>query len=326
MIFADKIINLRKKNGWSQEELAEKLGVSRQAVSKWEAAQTVPDLNRILEIASLFSVTTDYLLKDEIENEEYTSDEYKAAKNVSLAQANEYLSLRKSSAVKIAVGTFLCAVSPVLLIFLAGLSSLPSKPTALSETAASFIGLCVLLVIVAAAVVLFVLSGSACAEYKFLENEPFEVGYGVDGMVKDCKKKFHKRYVNYNIIGICLCILSPIPLFALSVLLGGMYAVFGVCILLLLAGAGSAFFVAAGVQNAAMDRLLKAGDFKAEKKEKNRLKEGVSTIYWLVATAVYLAASFATDGWKKTWIIWAVAGVLYAVVINIVKLVIKDND
>ena len=47
MILADKIIRLRKKNGWSQEELAEKMDVSRQAVSKWESAQTVPDLEKI---------------------------------------------------------------------------------------------------------------------------------------------------------------------------------------------------------------------------------------------------------------------------------------
>ena len=46
MILADKIIELRKKNGWSQEELAEMLGVSRQSVSKWEGAQSVPDMNR----------------------------------------------------------------------------------------------------------------------------------------------------------------------------------------------------------------------------------------------------------------------------------------
>ena len=53
MILADKIIEERKKNGWSQEELAEKLGVSRQSVSKWEGAQSVPDLNRLLEMSRL---------------------------------------------------------------------------------------------------------------------------------------------------------------------------------------------------------------------------------------------------------------------------------
>ena len=69
MILADKIIDLRKKNGWSQEELAEKLGVSRQAVSKWESAQAIPDLGRVLAMADLFSVTTDYLLRDETKRE-----------------------------------------------------------------------------------------------------------------------------------------------------------------------------------------------------------------------------------------------------------------
>ncbi len=72
MILADKIIRLRKRNGWSQEELAAKMNVSRQAVSKWEAAQTTPDLEKILQLGNLFGVTTDYLLKDEMEDEEFT--------------------------------------------------------------------------------------------------------------------------------------------------------------------------------------------------------------------------------------------------------------
>ena len=67
MILADKIIQLRKKAGWSQEELAEQLGVTRQSVSKWEGAQSVPDLEKVLQLSSLFHVTTDYLLKDDAE-------------------------------------------------------------------------------------------------------------------------------------------------------------------------------------------------------------------------------------------------------------------
>ena len=69
MTLSDKIIRERKKNGWSQEELAEKVNVSRQAVSKWEAGQSVPDLDKILQISNLFGVTTDYLLKYEVESE-----------------------------------------------------------------------------------------------------------------------------------------------------------------------------------------------------------------------------------------------------------------
>ena len=70
MILADKIVDLRKKSGWSQEELAEKMNVSRQAISKWEGAQSVPDMGRIIQLSEIFGVSTDYLLKDQIEKEE----------------------------------------------------------------------------------------------------------------------------------------------------------------------------------------------------------------------------------------------------------------
>ena len=75
MIFADKLITLRKKAGWSQEELAEKLNVTRQSVSKWEGAQSVPDIDKILQLSCLFGVTTDYLLKDDQGEPEYTPDD-----------------------------------------------------------------------------------------------------------------------------------------------------------------------------------------------------------------------------------------------------------
>ena len=68
MILADKIIKLRKKNGMSQEELAEKINVSRQSVSKWEGAQSIPDLDKIIQMSELFGVTTDYLLKNDVLN------------------------------------------------------------------------------------------------------------------------------------------------------------------------------------------------------------------------------------------------------------------
>ncbi len=65
MPLADKIIELRKKQGWSQIDLADRLDVSRQSVSKWEMAQAVPELDKIIKMSELFSVTTDYLLKDD---------------------------------------------------------------------------------------------------------------------------------------------------------------------------------------------------------------------------------------------------------------------
>lgn len=60
----EKIYTLRKKFGWSQDELADKLSVSRQSVSKWETGESIPEPAKLLSIAKLFSVSTDYLLDD----------------------------------------------------------------------------------------------------------------------------------------------------------------------------------------------------------------------------------------------------------------------
>ncbi len=63
MNMADRIQYLRKTKGLSQEELADKVGVSRQAVSKWESEQSTPDIEKIIIMSELFGVTTDYILK-----------------------------------------------------------------------------------------------------------------------------------------------------------------------------------------------------------------------------------------------------------------------
>lgn len=69
MKLQDKFIMLRKKQGWSQEDLADKLGVSRQAVSRWENGSALPDAQNILQISRLFQVTADYLLNDDFESD-----------------------------------------------------------------------------------------------------------------------------------------------------------------------------------------------------------------------------------------------------------------
>jgi transcriptional regulator with XRE-family HTH domain len=69
MKLSDKLVKLRKRNGWSQESLAEKLNVSRQAVSRWENETAQPDASNILILSKLFGVTADYLLNDEYESD-----------------------------------------------------------------------------------------------------------------------------------------------------------------------------------------------------------------------------------------------------------------
>lgn len=64
MTFSEKLLTLRRQRGWFQEELAARVPISRQAVSKWESGTAVPDTTNILTLADLFGVSTDYLLRD----------------------------------------------------------------------------------------------------------------------------------------------------------------------------------------------------------------------------------------------------------------------
>lgn len=324
MILADKIIRLRKRSGWSQEELADQMQVSRQAVSKWESAQTVPDLEKLLKLSALFGVTTDYLLKDELEDEEFTDEGEPSVKKVTLAQASEYLALRKKASVWIALATFLCVIAVIPLMLLAAKSEVSA---ALSEAAAAGIGLLVLLVFVAIAVAMFLRCGFHSAPYAFLEKEPFETEYGVTGMVKQAQKAFRPTYTRCNILAACVCVLSPVPLFAGTLgNVGDFYMVLLLCATMVLAGLGAAVFIVVGVRWASMQRLLKEGEFAPQEKRKARVKETVSTAYWLLATAIYLLWSFSTDDWQSTWIVWPIAGVVFAAVMCLCNLLIDRGE
>ena len=79
MRFEEKIVELRKTKGLSQEELAEQLGVSRQAVSRWELGQTLPDIPNLLQLCELFGVSADYLVREE---EQTTAKSDQSAKTI----------------------------------------------------------------------------------------------------------------------------------------------------------------------------------------------------------------------------------------------------
>ena len=130
MILADKIIELRKRSGMSQEELAEKLGVSRQSVSKWEGAQSTPDINRILQLSEIFSVSTDTLLKDEEDlpaaeasPQEPSVETEPPLRKVSMEEANSFLAANEKRSVRTPIGVALCILSVVPTIVIESLDS-----------------------------------------------------------------------------------------------------------------------------------------------------------------------------------------------------------
>ena len=342
MILADKIMTLRKKAGWSQEELAGQLGVTRQSVSKWEGAQSVPDLDKVVQMSRLFGVSTDYLLKDEMEDEEFVeaAEEEAPLRKVTMEQAARYLALRKVCAPKIALAVAMCIVSPVVIILLAALAD--AGIGGISEDLAAGIGVSVILVLVAAAVAIFLSCGAKTKEFEFLEKEPFETEYGVSGMVRERRRAYEPTASCCTIAGVVLCILAVVPLMlgvglassGVAAMLtriapADVYAAAAVDVLLLLVACGAGVLVLSGTYTAAMDQLLEEGDYTRREKARSGVKGTVTLIYWLGVTAIFLFYTFGPNGNGQpgcSWFIWAVGGVLYAAVMGVVTLILRWKD
>lgn len=267
MGLSERITDLRKKNGWSQEELAEKLGVSRQAVSKWESGQATPDLDKVINLSNVFGVTTDYLLKDE----EFTPSDEKSddIPIIDEKYAKRFIDTNKRNAKLFATATFLCVISPITLIILGGLSDSPSSK--IGEIFASIAGLCVLFALVIVGVSLFVYGGLKGECYEFFEKDTsFKLTLGARDYVRGEKKKSSDRFVKINIIATSLCIASPIPLIVSAFFENEVIILFMLGALLLTVGVGSGLFVLSGVESSAYNKLLQEGDYTKENKKINK--------------------------------------------------------
>ena len=327
MILADKIIEQRKKNGWSQEELAEKMDVSRQSISKWEGAQSVPDMGRVIRLSQLFGVSTDYLLKDELEQPESSpsTESDSELRTVSMEEASAFLQLREQNAARIALGVMLCILSPVLLILLSGARDMGLL--ALEERQAVGMGLILLFVLVGCAVALFVSCRLRASRFEYLEKEPIDTLYGVDGMVRDRREKFRPAFSRQLTAGIVLCVVAALPLFFSLFFYGedSFAHVVAVCLLLCLIAVGVLLIVRSSIVWDGFRQLLEEDDYSREAKRTEKRFGWIAGCYWMLVTAAYLAWSFITHGWDKSWIIWPVAGVLYGAVYAVLRALNKKD-
>ena len=143
-MLSEKLYQLRKKSGLSQEQLAEQLNVSRQAISKWESGSAFPESEKLIIISNYFGVSVDYLLKDEVEDDAKTANS-EAGKNP-----------------KMVAGLIICITGIVSMILWGLFSSLrPEASTQMSESSmitidgnGIFLILCVVAVIAGAGLLL----------------------------------------------------------------------------------------------------------------------------------------------------------------------------
>ena len=330
MTLADKIMTLRKQKGWSQEELAERLDVSRQSVSKWESGQSIPELDKVVQISTLFGVSTDYLLKEDSngssaspafsseaqKEKENSEDEPAPGRVLSTADVTETLATARKKTLLDAIGVTLCILSPVLLI---------------QEMIA--IGLAMLFVFVAIAVALFITSAHLWDNVRFAKYEKGDrLSTDAAAYVRETLPTARRRFTLHQIIGTVLCVLSPLPLLFFAALSDGSASDFMyerlVGVLFAMVAVGVFLFVRCGTELTVLNRyawLLSEQEApqevfeeeepeEAKRRERNPGKYIFEKIFWPVVTAVYLAVSAITGKWGITWVIWPAAAMVEAIV------------
>ena len=337
MTLGEKINILRRQKGWSQEELAEKLGISRQSVSKWEGENSIPDLDKLVKISELFEVSTDCLLK-----ENFDLPEINASNNInedscektepllclSFNEASDYLHLVENISKKMAFAISLFVLSPICLIIFLSLSSdhgFNHGHGIMTEHFAMSIGLAILLLLVAFGVAIVVINGLKLSKYEYLQTEIFILS---EEAKKDTENKINlfDTTFQYGITGgVVLCILSVIPLFLASALNAAAWiSLWCVSLLLILVAIAVFLFVWVCMIHDSHNKLLQLNDYSPENKEFVK-KTSFHKIYWCVITAIYLIVSFYSNNWDSTWIIWPVAGVSFAAICSIMKTVMRTK-
>ncbi len=332
MNLGDKIMTLRRKQGWSQEELAGLCQVSRQSVSKWESGQSAPDLEKILVLSRIFGVSTDFLLKEEYEREQMPQDEngtpadFKAVdddgsadrheevvacRRIGREEAADFLEHEASWATRMGFGVMMCILSPVLLIELCGLGGCGVIP--LDDNQGSLIGLICLFLILIWPVMTFIRYGIAEREYTYISEGRFAMAYGVDVQIQQQRKAYQPVFTRNITFGVTLCLISVIPILIGAFWEKEVFEILAVGFLLIVVSFAVYLFVSAAITWGSYDRLLKEGDYNPKTGD-NSLAGKIGAIFWPLMAAIYLAWSFLSRDWHITWLVWPVAGCVFAAI------------
>lgn len=249
-------------------------------------------------------------------------------KQLSDEEVKAYITENETASKRIAFGVFLCVLSPVTLIVLGGISETYHF---LSDKLAGGIGLSVLFILIAVAVGIFIYSGMKLEKYEYLKKEPFTLSSYAASYVQSYEKKKQEKFATKMITGVSLCIIG-----VLALIITGLFVdqtriedaagAAAIGVMLALIAVATIFFVTAGMQHDIVKVLLQREEYAYKTEKGKKLIDVIGSIYWPVATCVYLIWSFVTSDWGYTWIVWPIAGVLFGAVSAICSVVCKQKE
>lgn len=244
-----------------------------------------------------------------------TPKEKQDGRYISFEEAKKYVAVNIKSSYRIGLGVVLCIISPVLLILLDGMAECGMG---ISEALASAVGLVFLIIMVASAVGIFIINGIMLNQFQYIQKEIIRLDYSTETYIRNEKQKFSGIFAVYITTGVILCIISIIPLIITGSFFGDdsflQYA--ATAVLFIFISIAVYIFIIAGTRISSYKVLLQEEDYNKDKKN-DTLTAAVASVYWPLITCIYLAYSFITFDWSRSWIIWPVAGVLFAAVASI---------
>ena len=301
MTLSEKITILRKRKGLSQAELAEMLGIAKRTLARWERGEAMPDIQKIVLLSEIFSVSTDSLLIDSIDPEKAEDAmQNKQRRHVSVKQAEEYLKAKFRAAYLIAAATFIMMLAPgIMLIIMA----LPFR----SDILGTVLGLLSFFFLTTLSVSIYIYSHSKTARFDFIASEDFSLDYGATAMLSKTEERIMLSYAVRNTVAIVLCILSLAPLIIVALIskTSDLIIMISVTASLFIAGFGVAMFITSGIKRSALSALHDTKN--SEKIYSKQLEDRIGKGFWILVIGFYLLYSFVSGNWHLSWLIFIFA-------------------
>ena len=315
MTLSEKLVYLRKKHNMSADELATRLGINKRTLMRWERAEAMPDISKIVELSDIFGISTDALLKDEISlTEDCIPVPQGKRRHISYSDVADYLKNKFKAAYLIALATFTVMISPgVMLVIM----SLPGR----SQILLNGIGLTALLILISASLAIYTYSHIITGKYDYISTEEFTVDYTATDMLNKTEEKTLRAYTVRNIGGIVLAVLSLTPLIITALVpnVTNLAIMIALTSTLAIAGIAVVMFITSGIKRSAIASLTQSK--KTQIAYSKRLEEAIHGSFWTLTVATYIFYSMKSGNWHMSWLILIFAASISGIIATVFNLV-----